>query len=109
MPKTRPSPPPTSGSARISGRRHGSFSVLLQWGERGGLLVPAPCHLTWSLLVLCYLPPLFGAGTTRPVVKRSSVHFPGTRLGSCEVPDRAWSLLESVLEFLARLLPVALA
>jgi uncharacterized protein len=36
-------------------------SVLfgLQRRESGGILAPALTHLTWSLLMLCYLPPLF--------------------------------------------------
>lgn len=36
-------------------------SVLFgfQRGTSGGILAPALTHLTWSLLMLCYLPPLF--------------------------------------------------
>ena len=36
-------------------------SVLfgLQRNTSGGILAPALTHLTWSLLMLCYLPPLF--------------------------------------------------
>ncbi len=36
-------------------------SVLfgLQRSTSGGMLAPALTHLTWSLLMLCYLPPLF--------------------------------------------------
>ncbi len=38
-------------------------SVLfgLQRRTSGGILAPALTHLTWSLLMLCYLPPLFPA------------------------------------------------
>ena len=38
-------------------------SVLFGFQRRtsGGVLAPALSHVTWSLLMLCYLPPLFRA------------------------------------------------
>jgi uncharacterized protein len=46
-------------------------SVLfgLQRRTSGSILAPALSHLTWSLLMLCYLPPLFPA-PRRPEITR---------------------------------------
>ena len=47
------------------------MSVLLGFQRRasGGILAPALIHVTWSVLMLCYLPPLFRT-PRRPQTKR---------------------------------------
>jgi uncharacterized protein len=58
-------------------------SVLfgLQRHTSGGILAPALTHLTWSLLMLCYLPPLFpapGRPRSRGTDLRNGVTHKGT-------------------------------
>ena len=45
----------------IGPRRHSATSLLFgyQRGVTGGLLAPTITHLTWSMLMLRYLPPLY--------------------------------------------------
>jgi hypothetical protein len=43
-------------------------SVIFGWqrAATGGILAPAVTHVTWSVLMLCYLPPLFRARPANP-------------------------------------------
>jgi hypothetical protein len=49
-------------------------SVIFGWQRdaTGGVLAPALTHVTWSVLMLCYLPPMFRDVNARPRLAASS-------------------------------------
>ncbi len=49
----------TRNPALVLGRTVMSVLFGLQRRASGGILAPALTHVTWSVLMLCYLPPLF--------------------------------------------------
>ena len=55
-------------------------SVIFGWqrGATGGVLAPAVTHVTWSVLMLRYLPPLFSDADRPPAPKSATNRYPLT-------------------------------
>jgi len=55
-------------------------SVIFGWqrAATGGVLAPAVTHVTWSVLMLRYLPPLFGDADRPPAPKSATNRYPLT-------------------------------